>query len=259
MFTLSLAVVLGLLDWRVTRRNMGAPYNGYGALGGTLWRVNASPMRGRVLMAWLVGWLPEPARVVAYLVAKWGLCWGVLAVYASLAGPVACLVLAGLIACTLTFDYWDGYAELLGICLCLTGRPGAAVVGSVVWGLSRETVLLAPVLAWPWGLVGVLVRGLTMVWQGAAPLYCERWTLRALNVPDVKAMWRRLDDHMLMSLLWTVATPIVMLGSLPEPFARTAWAPAVWIVAGWLLARARETRVFLPAALWLAAGIGGRL
>lgn len=254
--TLAVVLVLAALEFRITRRNIGTPYNGYGALEGTLWRANASPMRGRVLAAWLVGWLPPRPRLIAYQVFKWGLCYAALALFAELVGLVPMLLLALLIASTFAFDYLGCYAELLGVCLCLTGEPGAVVAGSIIWGLSRETVLLAPVLAWPWGLAGVAARLLVVIWQGRPALYCERWTLRALNVPDLRAMWRRLDSHMVMAVLWTLATPIVVLAPLPAPFKGTAWAPLVWIVAGWTMARARETRVFMPAALWLAAGLG---
>ena len=37
--------------------------------------------------------------------------------------------------------------------------------------------------------------------------------------------------------------------------ARTAVMALAWLVAGWTMARARETRVLLPCALWLVAAV----
>lgn len=254
ILSLALAACLSALEWRCTRRNIGTPYNGYGALEAPLWRAGQAPMSTRVLLPLLVGWMPEPARLVAYIVAKMALLWTALGTYGVMLGPAPMAMLAVLIATTFEFDYWDGYGELVGLLLCLTGRPGLIIVGATVWAMSRETVLMAPLLAWPWGLIGPVVWAAILLWQGFPALYCERWMLPT-NARDVRAAWRRLDAGVALSLLATIASPIMALSpaAMPPPLGRAAWAPLAWIVAGWTMGRARETRIFMPVALWLAA------
>lgn len=252
------ALLLAAIEFRTTRWNIGTPHNGYGALRGALARVTVAPMSNRVLLPWLVGWLPWPYRLGAYLIAKGMLCWWALALYEPLAGPVGVLILAILILSTIRFDYWSGYAELVGVLLCLTGQPAAVVVGAVVWGMSRETVLLAPFLAWPWGLIGPAVFLAVAVWQGLPPLVCSRWWLPR-NARELHFMWKQPDLGTALSLALSIATLVMVLSEreLPPPLGRTAWAPLMWIGAGLTIARTRETRVLLPATLWLAAGLVG--
>lgn len=278
MMALLLAAGLGLLEWQVVRGNVGAQWNGFGAIPGVLRRDSGAPMRYRVLVPWVLAglwsskskgiaglWSGESTgrgRVVMYQVVKVGLLAAALGVWEGLLGRAGVLALALAVALTLEFDYWDCYAELLGMGLALTGSPGWVAVGAVVWGLSRETAGLAPVLGYVaggfWaglaGLLGPAVLGAVRVVQGPARLYCERWTWRAYNVGDLKAAWGRLDPGPLLSLGWTVATVAAVVwgrGEMGEELARSAPAALIWLVAGWTMARARETRVFLPCAVWV--------
>jgi len=257
------AVVVGMLEWRVVARNVGTRFNGYGAMGGVLARSSPAPMRYRVLVPWVVGWLPAgKGRAVAYQAAKVGLLAGALGVAEVHLGRMGMLGLAVIIAGTLEFDYWDQYAELVGLGLCLMGVPWAAAVGGVVWGLSRETAGLAPVVAglaggWPAGLAGLAgpaALGVVRLVQGRAVLYCERWTWRAYNVGDWKAAWERMDPGPLFSLglcvgmVWAAVTG----GHLLEgALGATRWVGLVWVVMGWTMGRGRESRLFLPCALWI--------
>jgi len=38
-------------------------------------------------------------------------------------------------------------------------------------------------------------------------------------------------------------------------WGRTAGVGLMWVAAGWTMGRAREVRVFLPSALWMAAAL----
>ena len=145
-----------------------------------------------------------------------------------------------------------------------------AVAGGLVWGLSRETALLAPVvglLAGGWwcglaGLAGLVVMGLVRLRQGRAVLYCERWTLYVYNLRDLSLAGKRKDVGPWLSLGWMVATVFLCVGmweygsvgvwACGGVLARTRWVMMAWLGAGWLMGRARETRVFLPCALWMA-------
>ena len=43
--------------------------------------------------------------------------------------------------------------------------------------------------------------------------------------------------------------------SLQVWWGRTAGVGLMWVAAGWTMGRAREVRVFLPSALWMAAAL----
>ena len=256
-------LALAATELRATRRDINNWATGYGSMAATLERNSKAPMRYRVLAAWTVGRLPLRFWMDGYMALKYGLL--LLALWASypLLGLAGVAVLAVLIASTYEFDYWDCYAELAGVALILWGEPWAVLAGALLWGLSKETVFLAPALALfaggllcgLIGLAGPLAFLLVMALQGKAELYCRRWTLRVYNAADLRIAWARKDTGMLLSLAWTVAAVVVALLGLPHPFGVTSWLMLGWFVAGWTLARGRETRVFLPAALWIASGV----
>jgi len=276
MVALAVAAGLALLEWRMTAGNRNRECNGYGALAGTLRRNNAAPMRYRVLVPWVLLGLGRVVRLVRrrgitvqawhYQVVKGLLMWGSLAVAERLVGLAGMLAVAVLVASTFEFDYWDCYAELLGVGLCVMGSPWAALAGGVIWGLSRETAILAPALGLlaggPWaGLAAVsgpaAMLGVRLV-QGRAALYCERWTMRAYNVPDLVKARGQGDVGLWLSIGWTVVgivTAVWGRGRMPAALAATMPVALVWLVAGWTMARARETRVFMPLALWIAAAV----
>lgn len=261
-------LALAALDFRVTRANMGSPWNGYGAMLGALHRNNQAPMRYRVLMAWTVGRLPDRYRLAGYLAVKYALlALAFAAAYPLLGGP-GLVLLALLLATALEFEYWDCYGELAAVGLCLSGEPWLVALGGALWATSRETWPLAVPLALfaggPWAALASLSAPLAWAFiryrQGYAPRYCEWWTMRAYNLPDLRLARRRLDAAMLTSLLWAgpgLALIVARRAAMPAPLALTAWAVPAWIVAAWLFGRARETRTILPAALWIAASLGG--
>jgi len=352
---IAIAVGLGvaLLDWRVTRWNQGSEWNGYGAVGRTLNKANLAPMRYRVLvpwLLWLIGWAATQVRrrdvwvgPAVYQAVKAALIVGALAVWGMVLGPAGALAVGLVFALTLEFDYWDQYAEALGLGLVVLGTalrqaqgPGGwygvviAALGALVWGLSRETVMLAPVVAailiWgaaepgaqgggpSWGsahgaavpgaalrpfdpstgsgydrlrvrqaqgaaliaagMVGPAARWAVRRIQGPAALYCERWMARR-NWRDLVGAWDPStlrhaqgttgsgrvggDAGMAMSLLATggvIAYLLAQIGwRLSTPIAQVVvMAPALAMVgAAWTLARARETRVMIPAVLWVMA------
>jgi len=259
-------LALCCLDWRVTAANVSS-YNGYGAISGVLRKDNTAPMRYRVLVPWVmrvlyqVGKWCRPGfelKVWHYQAVKGTLVLLALASAQSVLGTPGMWLMALLMASTLEFDYWDCYAELAGVCLVLSGSPWLASIGAVLWGLSRETAMLAPVLAytaggWICGLAactGPLAMYAVRRIQGHAELYCKRWTFRAYNCT--------VDLALVYSLALSLATVAALVWGRQEmapALARTAWAPLAWLTSGWTMARARETRIYLPAFLWLVAGI----
>jgi hypothetical protein len=217
-------------------------------------------------------------------VGGWLLAWPLL----STAGL---FVLAACMAVTFEYDYWDCYVELGAVALCLYGQPWAALVGAVLWGLSRETVWLAvPLAALSGGFVcGLLACGGPAAWQAmklyqgrVGHYYEDRWQGRRIlmarigaephprglrwarkllaliigpfNYNDARLAVKWLDLGLALSVAWMLAgLAVVLFVPLPSPFRATAWLMLAWPVAGILLARIRETRILLPMALWFAA------
>lgn len=268
-----LALALACLDWRVVRDNVGVPWNGYGALPATLGRTNQAPMRYRVFMPWVLGTVGAIAQRLGlmravkaghYQVAKALVILATGLVGLQVLGLTGAVVLLLLQAVVLEFDYWSSYTETLAVLLIITGTPAGVLTGAVVWGLSRETVAMAPVLAglvmgWQGAglaLIGPLVAVVVRKVQGPADLYCERWTFRTYNVGDLRTALVRMDTGALLTLAWTLAIMgVTVWGSdrMGPALARTVGLAPVWLLAGWVLARVRETRVMLPSAVWLAA------
>jgi hypothetical protein len=249
---LFLALGLTLLEWRVCLSNMDSAFNGFGALRATLRKTNMAPMRYRPLMAWLIGWLPIKARLGGYLTLKAILLGATLLWAQGVYGTAAALVLGILIATTIEFDYWEQYVELLGVMACLHGGYWGAAVGAFLWGLSKETALFAPALTWSSGnelagVAGWVGWAITRLIQGKAELYCERWTWKAYNWPDLKSAVKRLDAAPWWAVVWTIGG-ILAIARGTDP---ARWCALLWLISGWTMARARETRLLLPVALWI--------
>ena len=254
-------VALGLaaLEIRVTCRNMNAIYNGMGAIDSVWERTAQAPMRYRVLVPWMVGWLHGKERTIAYLAIKMALLALTLAGTWAYLGESGALAFAALLASTMEFDYWDQYAELLGVLGCMSGNPWLTALGALAWGLSRETAVMAPAVSYLacgnlYGAVGPLALAIVRLTQGETTLYCPRW-MWCYNVEDLRKAIGHLDYAPLYSLLWSVVCVGILWPTLPRPFLATRALPLAWLGAGWILARARETRVFLPTALWMAASV----
>lgn len=255
---------MGLAELGCVRANIPTAYNGIGALHGTITKSNAAPMRYRVLLAWLLYPLVNKRGLAVYQLTKTALLC-VCMVVASRLGASFTLFLALLVTLTFQYDYWDCYVELLSVLAILLGSPYLAIFTMVLWGMSRpETAFVSvplyiasfvtgPDLLMFGALAGLFTQTLVQLVQGDAELYCERFTLRAYNIPDLKLMWRQLDTRLMLSVLLTVAMPFVLIfGRLPPMLQRTWWAPLLWLAMGWLGGRAREPRIFMPCFIWIA-------
>jgi len=290
MSIILLVSVLALLEFRASQGNIGTTFNGYGAIQGVLTRTSSAPMRYRVLVPWLLWAIPRRVRLQVYLAIKALLILLAILAVEPLVSSAGLLVFAIAMAATFEFDYWDCYVEVAAVAMILSGEPVMALVGATLWAFSKETVLLAPVIALFVGgptlvmatVAGVVVWGLVHIRQGKAGLYYERWGGRVIrlrawrgqanrpplllywigivsilasgvyNASDLKQMMKRRDTGMMMSLLWTVAIVIVALSTWGTPLAQTSWLALVWVLAAWTMVRARETRIMLPSAIWVA-------
>jgi len=253
-------LVVGLVELQVSRDNLGAAFNGYGALGSTWHRENQAPMRYRALMAWLLGWMPDGRiRLVLYLLVRALMLATTLFLAEVVLGDWRWMALA--IVVTARYDYWEHYPELIGILGILSGNPWWAAIGAVGWGLSRETAWAALPMAaatgqW-WALLALPALVSVRIGQGKAKLYCDRWTFWSINWPDLKAAWERFDPYPMFAIMWSIASLIVPLyGDMPLALQRTAWVAPVFVVTAWTLARPREIRILLPTAIWMIGAWG---
>lgn len=252
--------VAWLLDgaqFMVTHRNYKAIYNGFGAIESTRAKKALAPMAYRVLVPWLVGWIEDDtARLWAYEAVKVLLMAGCLTVCASLYGPLAALLMGCLWCSTFLFDYWDNYAEMLGLLLALTGNVYLACLGGVIAALSRETAGIIPFIFWsvagfpsPWVFVATwgTILGVKMR-IGHRKMYCPRFTIKH-NWGALRSLREGWFLSMpFISVVWTLLALVSWrIGVVPA-----AWAVLVILVACWTMGGITEPRIFRATAIWIA-------
>lgn len=252
---LVLAFCLARAQHLVSRFNMQAKWNGYGAILSVQDKVAAAPMAYRVLVPWLIG----TPSVIKYEVFRFALIYLTLISLYLAWGFQVTLISAVLITVTMYFDYWDWCSELIGFSLALVSFP-LALFGVVIHGLSRETAPLVGLVYflhtgdWIGGAI-LFLDGLVVLWvvrkiQGDHPLYCKRWMyLENLNM---------LKGGKVITGQWSVYVSVVLCSlALAGAWGRMdGLIVPLLIGAGWLMAKANETRIFvsvLPyAALFLS-------
>lgn len=245
LFILSLC--LARVQYMTARKNIGAKWNGYGAIDGTLSRTSDAPMVYRVLVPWLVGRNKS--------VPKYEL-WQTILLFISLSsvytawGTSITLISAILFTLTFWYDYWDWTLEIAGFSLAMTPLPLAAF-GVVLFSLSRETAPLAGVVyalvSGDWLGGGALVAlSLAILFavrkvQGKHNLYCDRWMFY-VNMDLLQSGNMGAWGSVLLCALG-------LLGACGRP--EFAIVP-VLVSAGWLMAKADETRVFVAVVPYAA-------
>lgn len=263
-FWLVIAWLLNRAQHVASRFNYGQPWNGLGAVLGVLERNTYAPMIYRVLVPWLMapGLKLKFHAVEVYEIIKIVLMAGALWSVQLAWGWGAALLTAILISSTFLYDYWDCYAELIGINLALTGDLRLALVGVVVHALSRETAILSPIAffiatqaagesAILMGVcVGVL--GLVRLVQGKHALYCERWMIKR-NWTDIKTM-AAFSPTLMGGIVISLMITLLTIGLAPLA-GWSALIPLAVIAMGWTLAVAEESRVFMAALPWIANGM----
>ena len=246
---LALALCLARVQF-LSARSMNSRWNGYGAIIATQQKDTDAPMVYRVLVPWLIG-KPTMVKYQAFQVAL--ITAALYSVYLAWGMPVM-LVSSILIAATFYYDYWDWTAELIGFSLALVSLP-LALVGVILHGMSRET---APVVGLAYMLhfhdimgglivafVGFATIKIVRFVQGKRPLYCDRWMYKR-NLAELKKP--RLGTpyySVVLSLLALVGAFGRLDGLIVLPV----------IGAGWLMAVAAETRVFMPVIPFAAAAL----
>lgn len=269
-----------VLAWCIERAHMimgavnyGTIYNGFGAIESVNQRKTLAPMAYRVLVPWLIFVIElfyrnkEKARqhritwyqgikIVLTALALFGVmkAWSI---------PVAMLVTV-MLALTFKHDYWDYATELIGIGFAMTGDLALAVPGAILHGLSRETVLLAPAAYllrtgdWVGSLAVGLAAGIPLLIVrlvvGKRKLYCDRWMWK-INLAMLKDIPKWIPVWYGDITISLGITAVVMLSIIFYYRNLTNLIPFGLTLAGWLMAKADEPRVFIGAFPWVASAV----
>jgi len=163
---------------------------------------------------------------------------------------------------TILYDYWDWAGELGGLALALTGNVWLGILGGVWIALSRPETAPLVALAYGWSTgnvigtvavaaVSALVIDIIRRAQGNAPLYCARWMWRQnwLDVRDIARNRPVYLGEISMSILISLLT---VLGICTGRAGPTWPIPLALLAAGWTMARAAETRVFVSCLFWIS-------
>lgn len=245
------SVCLARAQYMAAGKNIGARWNGYGAIDGVLDRTAQAPMVYRVLIPWLIGRNKS--------IGKYEL-WQTILIFASLLslylvyGISTLLLTLPFFIMTFWYDYWDWTLEIVGFTLAMTSLPLAAF-GVVLFSLSRETAPLAGVVyalhSGDYAGGAILVLGslaillVVRVIQGEHELYCDRWMWRV--------NWELLKGGSAGAWLSVLLCVLGFLGAWGRPeFLVTP----VIVAAGWLMAKGNETRVFVALAPYAALLVG---
>lgn len=245
----------------VARDNYGAQWNGAGAISGVIQRSTQAPMIYRVLVPWFSYLLRQAGMPLlnAYELVKILLTGFALWAVELAWGPVVALGVLAILPVTFLYDYWDWAGELLGLSLCLTGDFWLALVGVWVWGLSRDTVLLAGLayyLAtgdWIGGFAvfsgSVIMYAALRLVQGNKDSYCKLiW---------IKDNWQAIKNLRQAERPWWMGATIISLALIVIALG-AAWFTGpiglmvpVLVAAGLVFGRIEETRVFTSIVPWV--------
>ena len=258
------------LQHRISDYNAHTPYNGHGCVEDVLRKQALAPMAYRVLVPLVLKWTGARGRLLFwYFVSRDLLLIGAMVAIGCLIGWVLVpfLVVVLLVISILQYDYWDCWIEVLAFVAVLSGNHVCAVLACMALAASRETwpvaivcyaaasgsALLA-VLAW---IPSMAVMGAVIAWQGVRPIYCDRLAIKE-NVGRILS-WReyRYWYWEPMGVVWMVmcCACFLLRGTMPEPFASTAFIPPGLAAMTFIFGRIVEPRLMIAGSIWIAAWI----
>lgn len=249
----------------VAKDNYGAPWNGAGAIAGVVNRNTQAPMVYRVLVPWLAYGLRKLGMplLTAYELVKIILTGCALWAVEYAWGLGVALIVAVILPATFLFDYWDWAAELLGLCLCLSGDLWLALVGIWVWGLSRETVLIggpAYYLAtgdWLGAIAltsaSVIMLSAVHLVQGPHKRYCDLyfWKANLIAVKNIRE-WER--PGWMSSIVISLILMAIALAAAPFSGWKGLLVP-VLVGFSLVFGKIQETRIFTNVLPWVGYAV----
>lgn len=240
-------------------------YNGQGAIDSVNKRTAKAPMAYRVLVPWIIGgierFIPslrakriqalyEPIKVISMFLLIY--------VCGIFFGYTSALLLAALMGATFFFDYWDWTFEAIGVLFALTGNPYLFLIGTVLWALSKETAPLAPfiymvstgdvAIACLGGILCIVIQWFVKTVVGKRELYCQR-VMYEINKQDVKELFENTPFYSSEIFISLCITVVCLAAVLIMPTLGGLYVIPL-LVAGWVLARAAETRVFFACLIY---------
>lgn len=263
LMCLFLGWVLDRIQMHVTFVNYDSVFNGFGAIESVQRKDAKAPMAYRVILPWGI-WLveklgvPDKQRVTVYETFKvLSIALALGAVWNAL-GFEAMVLTCVFIPLTYLYDYWDWPIEMMAVYFAMSGNVWLGLAGCVLLAMSKETAPIVPLVylfaTWDWMGTGALMlvtlgvmAGIRLI-VGKRALYCERWQL-IYNLKMMSTLFRWKPVFFGSPVLALIVTGLALLGAL----SRAEGLPLLGLIlAGWVLAKADETRVF-AACLPLAA------
>ncbi len=245
--------------------NYGSSFNGIGAVPKILLKTSVSPTLYRVLMGYILKFIPVPYWNVAYeSVMVLGL-WAVLLTTSYFYGVLAAVILASLLGLTYKFDYWCWIPELGAAVAATSGNLWFTIPWTILLGLSKETVHIVPIIFLCYG--GSIYYSLLLLLlstalyfsvrkiQGFRAIYCERFPLDR-NGKDLQDWFKVKFKNLFLRSEMT--STVIITASCILSCCHLGFPKCIpWLLilaAGWILAVAEETRVFticlIPLVLW---------
>ena len=255
----------------ISASNYSTVFNGFGAIDLTVKKQIKAPMAYRVLVPFLVSWIEQTFKVDAkyrvFIYQNLKAFFVILAAYSVIHvfGIVTALITFLILLLTIQFDYWDWPIELAAVVFASGGHFVPALLLGILFAFSRETAPITGFIYWIASgdlAGGIIISGFTVllmlgvrIFVGKRELYCKR------------VMWK--DNLILFKnfLKWKpfaysplFVTSAITAGTLISVIVNPHhWYSLIFIIAGWILAKADEPRVFSAVVPFISLMIGGSL
>lgn len=271
LFALLIGLSFDRAQMAISIANYDSLFNGFGSIDLTVKREIKAPMAYRILVPYLVTWIeklfktkPE-YRLFIYQAIKASLVvfavWTVVHVF----GLFVAFITFSILLLTIQYDYWDWSIELAAIVLAAGGYFIPALLIGILFAFSRETSLITGfvylVSTGDWyraliitAIIGVILFSIRK-FIGKRELYCERFMWK-YNLGLFKNFfkWKPfLYSPLFVSAAITIGTVLAVMIN-PE-----YWYILIMLLAGWILAKADEPRIFSACIPFIAILIGASL
>ncbi len=261
---LILAAVLLYTEARITARNTGTWFNGFGSIIPVVRGQAQKPMQYRVLVPWLYMIMPFPPGIKLYLIIKYiGMAFallgfGTFSYTLGIPWQLSMPMLAAVLPMMFLFDYADCYYEFGFLCIAWSmGQQHLAALCVVAFlaSLNRETGVFVPIghyalFGGEWQsavILGASLIGLAVpcLIYGRKPRYCSLSQVKE----NVKALGEKklVVEYLWCSLLFLAYAYVGIMAVYPfEGFRNLYGVMAAFGLLMLIPSRWNEVRVFMP-------------
>ena len=265
ILVLSLAVIY--CDFRGTKHNWGALFNGVGCIPAVLKGESMAPMQYRVLVPWICALFGEGDKKPKYLIPYLGLRW--IAITAALGcahwcyyGNIAHTTLLALFfIIAALFDYTDIYIEVALLAVFImslySGHWWLLMLVVLFGVLNRETALVMPfiaLLSGQWGLTILLsiaaLIGLLLprAYYGRVDRYTEL-NMIPENIERIVQHYKDRPVPYVEYTLFFVLCVLMVIAYIVGDWTPVSVATGLLFVALLIPTMWREIRVFAPSVM----------